>query len=96
MYQSDGAVEIEDSFGFGHRLGNFREGEMRYRIGLTQTVYESATVYVEADNAEDAEDLACRLVSTGEIEPDWQFVETAVPPAAVTADVAEAGHAEGG
>lgn len=49
---------------------------MKYRIGLTQMVVEEATVYVEADSAEEAEAKAIRLASDGETDIRWTFLIT--------------------
>lgn len=48
-----------------------------YRIGLMQTVYEGADVYIEANNKEEAEELAMKQaeghLTAGHVE--WKFVE---------------------
>jgi hypothetical protein len=50
----------------------------RFRVELTQTVIENAIVFVEATDAQAAEDLALEIAGTGEpveAEPvtDWKF-----------------------
>lgn len=51
---------------------------MMYRVELIQTVYEGASVYIEADNPERAEELALRkangLSEEGNVR--WKFVDT--------------------
>lgn len=51
----------------------------KYRVDLGQTVYEVATVYVEAANSAAAEALAERRATTGELECNWRFVDTEGP-----------------
>jgi len=46
---------------------------MKYRVDLCQTVYESCTVFVEADNAEAAEALALAR----SVDEEWRFDEIA-------------------
>lgn len=54
---------------------------MKYRVDLTQTVTEAATVYIEADCQEDAEKKAIDLAygaDPGQPLPDpldWRFIE---------------------
>ena len=43
----------------------------RYRVDLSQTVYESCTVYVEADSPEEAEAEAMVL----SVDREWRFDE---------------------
>jgi hypothetical protein len=47
----------------------------RYRVELSQTVIENAIVFVEATDAQAAEDLALEIAGTGEpVEAgDWKF-----------------------
>lgn len=40
----------------------------RYKVELIQTVYETATIFVEADNEENAELAALQAVEKEEIE----------------------------
>lgn len=47
---------------------------MRYRIGLTQQVFEEATIEVDAANSDEAEAKAHALADAGGIE--WRFLET--------------------
>jgi len=44
----------------------------RYRVELAQTVIERATVWIEASNEQEAEDLALAQVTTGQ-GTDWRF-----------------------
>ena len=46
----------------------------RYRATLTQRVYETATIEVEAASLEDAEELIDEVVDKGDV--DWEFWET--------------------
>ena len=48
---------------------------MQYRVELVQTVVEVCTVFVEAINAQQAEDLALQQVTTGS-GADWRFKDT--------------------
>jgi pyrroloquinoline quinone (PQQ) biosynthesis protein C len=46
----------------------------RYRIGLTQSVFEETTVEIEADDAETAERLALAKAVAGDVQ--WHFLDT--------------------
>lgn len=46
---------------------------MRYRVGLSQQVYEEATIYVDASSMQEAEQIAVQKANAGEV--DWQFLE---------------------
>lgn len=48
---------------------------MKYRIDLTQTVTEGATVYVEADTEEEAEAQVLDMLDDGDGSIEWKFVE---------------------
>lgn len=51
---------------------------MKYRIDLVQTVVESATVEVEADSREAAEQEALDIATNGvtaRLAIDWHFIE---------------------
>ena len=45
---------------------------MRFRVELVQTVVETCIVFVEATNAQQAEDLALAQITTGS-GADWRF-----------------------
>lgn len=49
----------------------------RFRIGLVQTVVEEATVFVEADSFEEAEQRAIAQANAGEVE--WRFLDVTEP-----------------
>jgi hypothetical protein len=52
----------------------------KYRIVLEQTVYQEATVIVEAYNLEEAERLAVEKGTEAHLSGvEWRFVETAGP-----------------
>jgi len=51
---------------------------MKYRVGLTQRVIEEATVEVEANSAQEAEDKALAKALSGDIE--WRFLEANETP----------------
>jgi hypothetical protein len=57
---------------------------MIYRIGLTQTVVEEATVFIEAASLEEAEELALKRANDGVVE--WRFLEAPEPIEIVTVD----------
>jgi hypothetical protein len=48
---------------------------MQYRVELVQTVVEVCIVFVQATNAQQAEDLALAQVTTGS-GADWRFKDT--------------------
>ena len=58
---------------------------MKYRIGLTQMIYEEATVTVEADSRDEAEAKALAMVDNG--EGPWRFCAIAGPPEVVTVEL---------
>ena len=62
-----------------------------YRIGLTQTIYEECTVYVEADTREQAEQLAVKKAKLEDVH--WSFMEAVGDIEIATLDVAPAGTA---
>lgn len=47
---------------------------MKYRIDLSQTVIQGATVFVEADSREEAEDAVLTLAEDG-AAVEWKFVD---------------------
>jgi hypothetical protein len=47
---------------------------MKYRIDLVQTVTEGATVFVEADSQEEAEDAALELAKGNTVE--FRFIDS--------------------
>ncbi len=57
----------------------------KFRIGLVQTVTEEATLFIEAESREEAEEMAVRKAYEGEIK--WSFLEAADPVSVVTADL---------
>lgn len=56
---------------------------MKYRIDLAQGVIEGATLFIEADNQEAAEELAMELAATGKDQNGepfiWKFVDVDSP-----------------
>ena len=47
----------------------------RYRVELVQTVVETAVVWIEANNEQQAEELALAQVTTG-VGAEWRFKDT--------------------
>ena len=47
----------------------------RYRVELVQTVVETAVVWIEANNEQQAEELALAQVTTG-AGAEWRFKDT--------------------
>ena len=46
----------------------------RYRVELVQSIVETAIVFVEATNEQQAEELALELAGTGEpVDAEWRF-----------------------
>lgn len=59
----------------------------KYRINLVQTVYESATLIIEAPNQETAEWLALDRANNGE-DMEWEFADVAGDVEIVNAEIA--------
>jgi hypothetical protein len=50
---------------------------MKYKIDLVQTIYEGATVYVDADSREEAEDKVYAMLEQTNEPPqiEWKFTD---------------------
>jgi hypothetical protein len=48
---------------------------MMFRVDLVQTVVEEATVFIEANSADEAEALALSKVNDGDIHVSWHFCD---------------------
>jgi hypothetical protein len=58
----------------------------KYRVSLTQKVYEEATIYVIADNEEEAEKAATEYNSAN---IEWHFLEANDPSEIVSIEVCD-------
>jgi hypothetical protein len=45
----------------------------RFRVELVQSIVETAVVFVEATNEQQAEELVLELAVTGEPDAEWRF-----------------------
>jgi hypothetical protein len=53
---------------------------MKYRITLVQTIYEGATLDIEADTQRAAEEIAQRMADEGSPAVEWKFAEAQGDP----------------